>query len=282
VNVQDTANANGLELDDKAFAQIRQMIDQRAGIVLSESKRSMVYNRLVRRLKQTGCASFREYLDNLNSPTSTEWQPFVNALTTNLTSFFREDYHFPVLAEFLRKNRQAGRTLQIWCAAASTGQEPYSIAMTAIEALGANPPVRILATDIDTDVLATAERAVYPLDTVSKMAPERLRTFFLKGRDGQSGMVRVRPEVKSLIRFQTLNLVNANWSMTDRFDVVFCRNVMIYFERDKRAQVIQNFHRVLNPGGLLFVGHSETAAEFRTLFKLDGRTVYERVSEGTR
>ncbi|HMN80628.1 MAG TPA: CheR family methyltransferase [Burkholderiaceae bacterium] len=275
--LSDVSAGAEFKLDDQAFQQIRALIEQRAGIQLSETKRSMVYNRLARRLRETGAPSFTDYLADLQRPGSAEWQPFINALTTNLTAFFREEYHFPVLADFLRTAGAGRRTINIWCAAASTGQEPYSIAMTAIEALGPRPSVRILASDIDTEVLATARDGVYAEETVNRLSTDRLHSFFLRGRAQRSGLVRVRPEVRALVTFQQFNLIEPGWSLNETFDVVFCRNVMIYFDRETRTRLIENFHRVMSPGGLLFVGHSESFSESRTLFTLQGRTVYQRV-----
>lgn len=267
-------------LGDADFDRIRALIDRRAGIQLTQAKRSMVYNRLVRRLRETGCRSFTEYLDKYLVEGSAEWESFVNALTTNLTAFFREEYHFPILADMLKRRVQENGSASVWCAAASTGQEPYSIAMTAVEALGARPPVTILATDIDTDVLATAREGVYPAETVAKMDAARLQRFFQRGKGGRSGLVRVRPELCSMIRYERLNLIEPNWPIRDRFDAVFCRNVMIYFDRNTRQRLVASFHSLLKPGGLLFVGHSESFNDSRTLFALNGRTVYTRLDPG--
>ncbi len=264
-------------LSERDFDRVRDLIHRRAGITLAPTKRSMVYSRLSRRLRETGHGDVGAYLDALGHADDPEWQSFVNALTTNLTSFFREAYHFPVLADHLRTLVSAGRRPRIWCAAASTGEEPYSLAITAIEALGERPPVGICASDIDTDVLASARRAVYPIGSVESVEPGRLKRFFMRGTGGNTGMVRVRPEVSGLVEFGQVNLASESWPFREPFDVVFCRNVMIYFDASTKSAVLERIHRALRPGGLLFVGHSENLSDRRELFALQGKTVYRRV-----
>ena len=263
------------------FERVRRLIYGYAGIHLNETKRNMVYSRLSRRLRALGIDSFRVYLDRLeNDPsfTAQERQLFINALTTNLTSFFREPHHFPVLAEFLRAR---GGGARLWCAAASTGEEPYSIAMTMIEALGEDTSARLLATDIDTNVLATGRAGVYRLDSAQQCGEPRLRRFFLRGRGSNEGMVRVRPEVARLVEFAQLNLLDETWSALRGFaplvDAVFCRNVMIYFDKPTQRRVLARIAQVLKPGGLLFAGHSENFTDCREWFVLRGKTVYERL-----
>lgn len=256
------------------FARIRALIYRQAGIALSESKQEMVYSRLARRLRAKGLSSFEEYLDGLeNGRDNGEWEAFTNALTTNLTSFFREAHHFPILADHLR-NMQA--PLSIWCSASSTGEEPYSIAMTACEAFGTlTPPVSIVATDIDTKVLETAENGVYPIERIDKMAQERTKRFFQRGKGERSGLVRVRPELRQLITFKPLNLLAGSWPVSGPFDVIFCRNVMIYFDKPTQSRILERFVPLLKPEGLLFAGHSENFMYASDAFRLRGKTVYE-------
>ena len=258
------------------FERVRELIYQRAGISLQAGKQAMVYSRLSRRLRETGHASFASYLQWLENGQAgtTEWQEFINCLTTNLTSFFREEHHFPMLAEALQQRR--GRPLRIWCNAASTGEEPYSLAMTVAETLGSGADVRILATDIDTNVLATASRGVYDADSRG-LTPQRLKAHFLRGTGSNAGSIRVKPELARLIEFRTFNLMSAQWSLGDSFDIVFCRNVMIYFDAPTQRRVLEGMHRTMKAGALLFVGHSENFSDARTLFRLRGKTVYERV-----
>ncbi|QCP47772.1 chemotaxis protein CheR [Trinickia violacea] len=257
------------------FARIRDLIHRRAGISLSDHKRDMAYSRLARRLRARGLDSFRHYLDLLESENDpAEWEAFTNALTTNLTAFFRESHHFPILAEFVKRRQQA---VSVWCSAASTGEEPYSIAMTLIEALGdsAARQATVLATDLDTQVLAKGEAGVYSLDQVKQLSPERLKRFFLKGTGSHAGYVKVRPEVRAMIRFEQLNLTDADYRLSTPFDAIFCRNVMIYFDKPTQSQVLSRFEPLVKPGGLLFAGHSENFTYVTQAFKLRGQTVYE-------
>ena len=259
------------------FQRVRRMIHERAGIDLGANKTSMVYSRLSRRLREIGCASFSDYLDALQRDAhGAEWQQFVNALTTNLTAFFREAYHFPVLAEFLRARAAAGGAARVWCAASSTGEEPYSIAMTAVEALGTSPAVRVFASDIDTRVLEQARRGVYPIASVEALDAERRRRFFQRGTGANAGFARVRPEVARLVEFGQVNLIDPQGGVRDRYHAIFCRNVMIYFDKPTQRAVLERLHRALEPEGLLFVGHSENFTGSRDLFELRGKTVYRR------
>jgi len=257
------------------FERVRALIYQRAGISLADSKQEMVYSRLARRLRATGIDSFGRYLDDLEAGRlGEEWESFTNALTTNLTSFFREAHHFPLLAEHLIKLRETPIT--IWCSASSTGEEPYSIAMTACEAFNTlTPPVQIVATDIDTNVLTTGANGVYGMDRLDKMAPERARRFFLRGRGEQEGMARVRPELRALVTFRQLNLLGDKWPLTGQFDVIFCRNVMIYFDKATQRKILSRFVPLMKPHALLFAGHSENFLYVSEALKLRGKTVYE-------
>ena len=256
------------------FARVQALIYQRAGISLHDGKHAMVYSRLSRRLRDTGHTSFRDYLSWLETHDGPEWQEFVNALTTNLTAFFREQHHFEIFASHLRSKPSAN--WRVWCNAASTGEEPYSIVITALEALGVNASFKLTASDIDSRVLATAAQGVYRLDSVKGLSPERLQKFFLKGKGGNAGMVRAKPELRRAIDFMSVNLIRDDWPFKEPFDVVFCRNVMIYFDAPTQRRVLERIHRVLKPGGMLFVGHAENFSESKDLFTLRGKTVYER------
>jgi chemotaxis protein methyltransferase CheR len=258
------------------FERIRELIYQRAGISLHAGKQAMVYSRLSRRLRETGHRSFGDYLQGLERGGSdSEWQEFVNCLTTNLTAFFREEHHFHALVEDLQA--RASRPLRIWCNAASTGEEPYSLAMTVLETLGLSAQVKLVCSDIDTKVLATAQRGVYAADARG-LSPERLRRHFLRGTAQNAGFIRVKPELSRLIEFRPFNLMSASWSMLgEPFDIVFCRNVMIYFDNPTQRKVLARIHAAMKPGGLLYVGHSENFTDSRDLFRLRGKTVYERI-----
>lgn len=258
------------------FERVRKLIYLHAGISLSPVKQDMVYSRLARRLRATGKQTFAEYLDMLERTGSGagEWESFVNSLTTNLTSFFREPHHFPIMAEHLKK-LGTRRPIRIWCSAASTGEEPYSIAMTVAETLGAGASqVTIVASDLDTNVLATAQKGVYPLERVEKLSPEQLRKFFLRGSGSQEGYVAVRPELKDMIEFRRINLLDQNYSVKGPLDIIFCRNVMIYFDKATQYKILARFAPMLQGDGLLFAGHSESFLHAADLFRSLGKTVY--------
>jgi chemotaxis protein methyltransferase CheR len=269
------AQGREFEWTNADFERVQALIYQKAGISLHDGKHAMVYSRLSRRLRETGHGSFRAYLSWLEGHDGPEWQEFINALTTNLTSFFREQHHFEVLATHLR-SKPAGTPWRVWCSAASTGEEPYSIVMTAHEALGANAPFGLWASDIDSKVLATARQGVYRLENVKGLSQERLKRFFMRGKGANEGFIRIKPELPRVIEFLIVNLIKDDWPFRDPFDVVFCRNVMIYFDAQTQRRVLERIHRVLKPGGLLCVGHAENFTESKDLFTLKGKTVYER------
>ena len=256
------------------------MIYQYAGISLSPVKQDMVYSRLARRLRATGKNSFADYLDALEKDRGDEWERFVNSLTTNLTSFFREPHHFPIIADHLQKIGTR-RPIRVWCSAASTGEEPYSIAMTVAETFGSNAShVSIFASDLDTNVLATAEKGVYPIERVEKLSPDRLRRFFLRGTGSQDGFVAVRPEIRRMVQYQRINLLDASYPVKGPVDVIFCRNVMIYFDKPTQYKILSRFAPMMQADGLMFAGHSESFLHAADLFKSLGKTVYALAKAG--
>lgn len=262
------------------FERVRKLIYQHAGISLSPVKQDMVYSRLARRLRATGKHSFSEYLDALEKNGGDEWERFVNSLTTNLTSFFREPHHFPIFAEHLRKIGTR-RPIRVWCSAASTGEEPYSIAITVAETFGTQAShVSIIASDLDTNVLETARNGVYPLERVEKLSPERLRRFFLRGTGNQEGYVSVRPELKTMIEFKRINLLDTSYAVKAPLDIIFCRNVMIYFDKPTQYKILSRFAPMLQPDGLMLAGHSESFLHAADLFKSLGKTVYALAKAG--
>jgi chemotaxis protein methyltransferase CheR len=255
------------------FERVRKLIHVRAGIALGEHKHEMVYSRLARRVRALELGSFRSYLDLVESDRGAEFEEFTNALTTNLTAFFREAHHFDTLRERLR-GWTSGRRCRIWCAASSTGEEPYSLAMTLVEAFSSwTPPAEVLATDVDTAALRKAENGVYPLERVSKLDAERIRRYFVKGSEDGAAM-KIRPELKSLVSFQRVNLLSPHWPLSLPCDAIFCRNVLIYFDKATQRRIIERFVPLLRPDGLLFVGHSEGLFHCADLFRSLGKTVY--------
>jgi chemotaxis protein methyltransferase CheR len=263
-------------LNERDFATVRQLISDYAGIKLSLQKRNMVYNRLLRRLRARNMASFGDYLQLVQREGSDEREAFVNALTTNLTAFFREPHHFDVLMTRARERAQRrGSPLRCWSSACSTGEEAWSIAMVLREAECAG---EVLGTDIDTEVLDTAQAGIYRLERTSSLPQERLRRHFLRGTGGNDGLVSVRPELRSLVRFGQLNLQSPVWPAQQPFDVIFCRNVVIYFDREFQKKLLGRLAELLVPGGLLMVGHSESFPSAHPGFRSVGRTAYERVT----
>jgi chemotaxis protein methyltransferase CheR len=266
------------EFSDAHFETVQRLLYARAGIDLSEDKRMLVYGRLARRLRTLGLRSFGEYLERLEDPDSRESVQFLNALTTNVTEFFREPHHFEFLTERVVPHaieHGGPRRLRVWSAGCSTGEEPLSIAM----ALSGTDlldgwDVKILATDIDTEVLETAARAVYPMERVAKLPRQVLRRFFQRGEGANSGSVRVKPEIVRKVTFRQLNLME-EWPLRGPLDVIFCRNVVIYFDQPTRSRLMDRFARLLSPAGFLFLGHSEAliGAECPRL-SAQGRTVY--------
>jgi chemotaxis protein methyltransferase CheR len=259
------------------FERIRRQVLGLCGISLSAAKVDMAYNRLVRVLRARRLRVFSEYLDMVEAVDLAARQEFINAMTTNLTRFFREAAHFALLARMLAA-APAGRPLAIWCAGCSTGEEAYTIAMTALEALGQRAAgVRILATDVDTEVLREAAAGIYPAEAARDLEPARLRRFFLAGAGANAGKIRVRPGLAELVRFEQHNLRGAIWPAAASFDAIFCRNVLIYFDQKSQAEVLERFRACLRPEGLLFSGHSEFYAHSAGRWTRAAHAVYKPV-----
>jgi chemotaxis protein methyltransferase CheR len=260
------------------FARIRKLVFSLCGISLSPAKVDMAYNRLVRVLRAKGMSAFSQYLDMVEGGEAATRQEFINAMTTNLTRFFREAGHFELLAKLLAA--AAGRPTAIWCAGCSTGEEAYTIAMTAVETLGERAAgLRVLATDVDTDVLGTAAAGIYAAEAARDLDRARLRRFFLAGTGANSGKIRVRPELAQLVRFEHHNLRGASWPAAASFDAIFCRNVLIYFDQKTQAEVLERFRACLRPQGLLFSGHSEYYAHSAGRWNRIAHAVYKPVKD---
>jgi chemotaxis protein methyltransferase CheR len=260
------------------FERVRKLIYEHAGISLSPTKQDMVYSRLARRLRETNKKTFGDYLVLLERGDKAEWEKFVNSLTTNLTAFFREPHHFPILAEHLKK-LQGKTSIKIWCSAASTGEEPYSIAMTVAETFNSfTTPVSIVASDLDTNVLAIAAKGAYSADRVDKLSSERLNRFFTKTGAGLDTTYTVKPELRRMVSFQRLNLLEPNWSVRGPFDVLFCRNVMIYFDKPTQHKILTRFAPLMCENAILLAGHSESFLHSADIFRSQGKTVYTLAS----
>ncbi len=268
------------EFSDRDFIRIRDLVKQHAGITLTEAKKDMVYSRLSRRLRHLGITSFSEYCRLVEDEASGELVNFTNSITTNLTAFFREQHHFDYLANTLlprlRKEKAGSRRLRIWSAGCSTGEEPYSLAMTVLENLPAHEhwDVKILATDLDSNVLETAQRGIYTMDRIKGISNQRLKRWFLKGRHNKDA-VRVNPELQELISFRQLNLLRP-WPFRGPFDFIFCRNVVIYFDKPTQKILFERYADMLELNSHLFIGHSESLFKVTDRFKLIGQTIYIR------
>lgn len=270
------AREREFEFSPADFERVRKLIHDHVGIALSPAKQDMVYSRLTRRLRACGDRSFAQYLTRVARDRS-EWDAFVNSLTTNLTSFFREAHHFEILADQFRRIG-SGRTINVWCCAASTGEEPYSLAMTACEAFKSlSPPVNIIASDVNTDVLEQARRAVYDHERTARLAPGRIQQFFTREVAGGIEALKIRPELQRLVSFRRINLLDPVWSIKGPLDAIFCRNVMIYFDKPTQYAILKRFVPLLSKDGSMFAGHSESFQHAADLLRPVGRTVYQRV-----
>ncbi len=270
------------DFTDRHFQFLRKMVGEHAGINLSEAKRELVYGRITRRLRALGLRNFDEYCRLLEETPDSEIGNFINAITTNLTAFFREEHHFDFLRDTLIPTwlQQGVRPrVRIWSAGCSTGEEPYSLAMTLRENIPANSlaDVAILATDIDTNVLAHAEAGVYDAARVESMPRARLQQWFRRGRGDNADRVRVVPELQQLIRFRQLNLMQ-DWPVKGPLDLIFCRNVVIYFDKPTQRRLFARFAEKLAPRGYLIIGHSETLYNVSETFELVGRTIYRKLN----
>jgi chemotaxis protein methyltransferase CheR len=259
------------------FEHLRKISMSHTGIQVPDIMQEMFYARLSKRLRQLKLADFDQYIRYLEANWDTEGTPFVNALTTNLTSFFRENHHFIFLKKTLIPYvvSRGQKLLKVWSAGCSTGEEPYSIAMTLTDAcVGQGLKWELTATDLDTDVLARAARGIYGMDRVEDLEPEQKKRFLLKGKGPRAGNVRVMRDLRHKIQFRQLNLIKP-FDLGERFDVIFCRNVVIYFDRDTKIRLIEQFARHLNPGGHLIMGHSESLHGISTAFQGLGNTIYQ-------
>jgi len=275
-------------LTDEEFDAFRRWIRREAGISLSPGKRALVASRVAKRLRRLGFESYGDYYDHVAAGPAAERQELINCLTTNKTEFLREPHHFRMLRERVfpdieeRARRGGRRTVCLWSAACSTGEEPYTLAITALEHFGAGRgwEVRILASDIDTDVLAAAEEGVYPASSAAPFPPELRRKYF--DEDGRSGTCRVRPEVRDLVTFRQINFMDETWPIRSNFDAIFCRNVLIYFDRETQDRIVRRLAQRLLPGGHLMLGHSEGVAGLASRLTPVGGTAYRSRGDDSR
>jgi chemotaxis protein methyltransferase CheR len=276
--------ASDFQLSQAEFDRIRVLVREHTGISLSESKRQLVYGRLARRLRALKLDSFSDYIKLLEQGDSVELEEFTNAVTTNLTSFFREPHHFEFLAQEMlpeaMKRNEGRRRLRFWCCAASTGEEPYSIAMVLREAQDKlhGWDAKLLATDLDSNVLAHGKRGVYGRDRFAGMSSRRVAQFFHEVQDGRDTKLSAAEGLRSLITFKQLNLMS-EWPMKGPFDAIFCRNVIIYFDKETQRVLFERMAALQRPGDYLFLGHSESLYRVSDRYELIGRTIYRRLAD---
>lgn len=266
--------------NDKDFMRVKQLVYDFAGIDLNDSKRNLVYNRLAKRIRFLEQNSFRQYLDYVEAQGEAEFVHLINAITTNLTFFFRENHHFEYLAQevipYLLEANAQHKKIRLWSAGCSTGEEPYSLAIILKETVPAGWDARVLATDLDTNVVETGQTGVYKIDRLKGVSQERKKRWFLKGSGRHEGMVRVKPELQEIIDFGQINLMH-DWPIKEQIDVIFCRNVVIYFDKPTQAKLFQRYADLLPNHGYLFVGHSESLYKVSDRFKLLGQTIYRKI-----
>lgn len=273
-------------LSIKEFKFVCEYVHTKTGILLNESKREMVYRRFSRIIRERKLNSFSDYCHLLQTKSDEEENYFINAITTNLTSFFREKHHFdylqaheiPKILAQLKKSREQKKRIRIWSSACSTGEEPYSIAVTLLETMEAQLQewdVKILATDIDSNVLAKAAEGIYDQSRIDDLPKDIQQRYFIKGTGSNSKNVKVSKKLRDLITFKQLNLLH-DWPMTGLFDVIFCRNVIIYFDKPTQQELFARYYEYIKPGGLLILGHSENLGAYQKYFSNGGRTIFRK------
>ncbi len=283
--IHDDATGNdGLLLGDSDFEFLREFVLEHCGISLGEHKRQLVQGRLLRRLRALGLKEFSSYCELLRTDPLSEFGELASAISTNVTSFFREVHHYDLLVNdllprWLAQKRREGDRLRIWSAGCSTGEEPYALAMVLAEAIeqhgASGVDAKILATDLSPRALETARRGVYPLDRLGGISDEHRRRWMLRGLGEYEGLARVHSRLRELVTIQPLNLLH-DWPMKGRFDAIFCRNVVIYFNQPTKQRLFRRFAQLLPVGGYLFLGHSETLHGVNDEFESVGRTVYRK------
>jgi chemotaxis protein methyltransferase CheR len=261
------------------FARFRALIYKESGISLTEQKRTLLASRLSRRLRELDLASFSDYYAKVTEdPTREEFTRMLDLISTNKTDFFREPKHFAFLRERIIPELERTKCIRIWSSACSSGEEPYTIAMTLFDTVR-NPAeweFKILASDLSTRVLAKAATGIYDEERVRDVPPDVIRRHFLRGRGESEGLLKVKPHLAGMIQFRRLNLMDEHFPIKTSLDLIFCRNVMIYFDRPTQETLVNKFHRYLKPGGYLFIGHSESLQWVRHPFKSLAPTIYQK------
>lgn len=277
------AGSNGPVLQTAEFEFLRRFVLEHCGISLGDHKHQLVQGRLQRRLRALRLRDFADYCDVLRHDPQSELGELASAISTNVTSFFREVHHYELLENellpaWLAHKQRAGDRLRIWSAGCSSGEEPYALAMVLAEALARNNSTldaKILATDLSPQALDTARKGVYPLDRLGGISAERCRRWLLRGTGDYEGLASVHPQLRELVTIQPLNLLH-DWPMSGPFDAIFCRNVVIYFDQPTKQRLFRRYAQLLPVGGYLFLGHSESLHGINDDFELIGRTVYRK------
>lgn len=275
-----------MQLSEDDFKFICQFVYETTGIVLNDSKREMLYRRLTRIVRERKLNSFADYCQLLREQGEQEKDFFINAITTNLTSFFRENHHFeyltteeiPALIKSKAAEANGKKRLRFWSSASSTGEEPYSLAITILEAMKSDLSmwdIKILATDIDSNVLAKGKAGIYDVNRIEDIPQKLKQNYFFQGCGKSSDSVKVHDKLKNLITFKQLNLLH-DWPMKGPFDAIFCRNVIIYFDKKTQIELFARYYEMLAPGGLLFLGHSENLGNYQQYFSTVGRTIFRK------
>ena len=266
-------------ISDQEFQAFKTLVYQKAGIALAPAKRALLVSRLSKRMRTLGLPTFQAYYDCVTGEAGAEELTCcLDLISTNVTHFFREPVHFEFLRERVLPTLAEQQRIRVWSAACSSGEEPYSIAMTCVESVAhpAQWDCKVLASDLSTRMLARAVDAVYAHELVGKMPPELVRKHFLRGRGAESPTVKVKPHLRALVVFRQINLMDARYPIRTPLDVIFCRNVMIYFDRPTQEQVVAKFHQYLKPGGYLFTGHSESLQGLQHPFHYVAPTIYQK------
>ncbi|GAB4391805.1 MAG: protein-glutamate O-methyltransferase CheR [Gammaproteobacteria bacterium] len=271
------------QISQKNFNFIKELVYKRSGIILNENKRGLVYNRLVKRLNNLNMHCIEEYCDLIRNNHTVELEKLINSITTNMTYFYREKHHFEALKNKIlpevARSHSSSETIHIWSAACSAGAEPYSIAMCVLDFMESHPRYRfhITASDLNSDILQVARDGIFHQDQVKEVPAQQLQRWFLRGTAENKEYVRVKSALQQLITFKQLNLLDT-WDFRRNIDIIFCRNVMIYFDKSTCAQLHKRFAELLVPNGYLVIGHSETINNELLGLKLVGKTIYQKIN----
>ena len=268
-------------LKEDEYQRFCTLIYAESGISLGNQKHSLLASRLSKRLRDLSLATFTEYYELLTEDrTGEEFTRMLDLITTNKTDFFREPKHFDFLRERILPELESAKRIRIWSSACSTGEEPYTIAMTLCEGIRspAHWDIKILASDLSTRVLAKAASGTYDEERVQALLPETVKRYFLRGRGESAGLIKVKPHLADMIHFQRMNLMDDRFPIKTPLDLIFCRNVMIYFDQATQGTLVNKFHRYLKPGGYLFIGHSESLHWVEHTFETVAPTIYRKAA----